>query len=90
MNINENENNNGEGGEINNENNNNGTNGENNNGENNGGEDKAPELKPSTEGLEFVLASSGKYYSLKGIGTCTATDIFVALTVPRPRSIAPR
>ena len=35
------------------------------------------ELLPSTEGLDFKLAPNGKYYELIGIGTCTATDIFV-------------
>ena len=35
------------------------------------------ELLPSTSGLDFKLASRGKYYELVGIGTCTATDIFV-------------
>ena len=45
----------------------------NDNNENNG----TYELLPSTEGLDFKLASNGKSYELIGIGTCTATDIFV-------------
>ena len=63
--------------EINNDNTDNNDNNDNTNNTNNTESKETYELLTSTDGLDFKLASSGKYYELIGIGTCTATDIFV-------------
>ncbi|MCD8309419.1 MAG: leucine-rich repeat domain-containing protein, partial [Clostridia bacterium] len=37
-------------------------------------------LKKSSTGLKYVLSSDGTYYSVRGIGDCTDTDVVIPLT----------